>query len=297
MTFPVNPAADGITPIAILLELPSRAALRRALAAADIGDELDDDDDPEHFLDALSQVDLRQTAAQARYAAPQTVHYFQVSGLTDVSPPELDDLTNSEGFGGQVHAVEELHERVYVVCSVPEGGTQAQLSVSEDSRARTVATFDPGTDLLVVRAADVDLAAGTVQALKDHPDLADSSRVSFRNDGFRSRFEDAAVVAYEQLSLAATADTARTERIEVTGTESGESGRADVREDDVAHDLLASGDTQRAKAVVRLDFESNSTLPPEPRVQIDFSDSAIAFRQWVPEETFIRLDKAVRDAI
>jgi len=296
MPFPVIPPADDVTPSELLLELPSRAALRRALAAANITDELDEDDDPEHFLDELSQVELRQAAAQARYAAPQTVHYFRLPELTDVSPSELNDLTDSGGFGGQVRAVEELHDRVYVVCSVPEDGTQAQLSVSEDARVTTVATFDPGTNLLAVRADDSDLAAGTVQALRDLPDLSEWTSVSFRDDGFRGRFEDAAVAAYEQLSLSVTSVGVGTERIDVTGEERGDSGRTDVRGDDVVSDLLSRSDTERSTAQVRLDLRTADTIPPNPSVCIDFDESSVEFHQWVPERTLIQLDRVIRDA-
>lgn len=296
MSSPVVPPADDVTPSELLLELPSRAALRRALAAADIADELDDDDDPGQFLDELSKVKLRQAAAQARYAAPQTVYYFRLPGLTDVTPAELDDLTESDGFGGQVRAVEELHDRVYVVCSVPEGGTQAQLSVSEDARVTTVATFDPGTNLLAVRADDSDLAAGTVQALRDLPDLSEWTSVSFRDDGFRGRFEDAAVAAYEQLSLSVTSVGAGTERIDVTGEERGDSGRADVRGDDVVSDLLSRGDTERSTAQVRLDLRTADTIPSNPSVHIDFDESSVEFRQWVPERTLIQFHRVIRDA-
>jgi hypothetical protein len=296
MSFPVAPPADDATPSELLLELPSRAALRRALAAADIADELADDDDPEQFLDELPQVELRQAAAQARYAAPQTVHYFRLPDLPSASPSELDKLTDSGGFGGQVRAVEELHDRVYVICSVPEDGAQAQLSVSEDARVTTLATFDPGTDLLAVRADDGDLAAGTVQALRDHPDLSEWTSVSFRDDGFRGRFEDAAVAAYEQLSIAVTSVEAGTERIDVTGEEQSDSGRADVREDDVVDDLLSRGDTERSNAQVRIGLRASDTIPTEPSVRIDFVESAIEFRQWVPERTLIQLDRVIRDA-
>jgi len=296
MPSPVIPPADDVTPSELLLELPSRAALRRALAAADIADEPGDDDDPERFLDELSQVDLRQAAAQVRYAAPQTVHYFRLSGLTSVSPSELADLTDSGGFGGQVRAVEELHDRVYVVCSVPEDGTQAQLSVSEDARVTTVATFNPGTNLLAVRADDSDLAAGTVQALRDHPDLSEWTSVSFRDDGFRGRFEDAAVAAYEQLSLSVTSVEAGTERIDVTGEERCDSGRADVRGDEVVDDLLSRSDTERRTAQVRLSLRTADTIPPNPTVRIDFDESSVEFRQWVPERTLIQLDCVIQDA-
>ena len=77
MTFPVDPTATDISPTDLLLELPSRAALRRALAAAGIDAELDDETDLERFLTEFSQVERRQVAAQARYAAPQTIHYFR----------------------------------------------------------------------------------------------------------------------------------------------------------------------------------------------------------------------------
>lgn len=296
MPFPVSPTADDVTPSELLLELPSRAALRRALAAADIADELEDGDDPEQFLDELSQVELRQAASQARYAAPQTVHYFRLPGLASVSPSEIEDLIDSGGFGGQVRAVEELHDRVYVVCSVPESGTQAQLSVSEDARVTTVATFDPGTDLLAVRAEDSDLATGTVQALREHPDLSEWTSVSFRDDGFRGRFEDAAVAAYEQLSLSVTSVGAGTERIDVTGEERGDSGRADVRGDDVVDDLLSRSDTERNTAQARIDFRTTDTIPTDPSVRIDFDESSVEFRQWVPERTLIQLDRAIQDA-
>ena len=296
MPSPIVPPADDVTPSELLLELPSRAALRRALAAAEIADELDDNDDPEQFLDELSQVELRQAAAQARYAAPQTVHYFRFPGLPTASPSEFDDLADSGGFGGQVRAVEEMHDRVYVVCSVPEDGTQAQLSVSEDARVTTVATFDPGTDLLAVRADDSDLAAGTVQALRDHPDLSEWTAVSFRDDGFRGRFEDAAVAAYEQLSLSVTSVGVGTERIDVTGEEWGDSGRADVRGDDVVSDLLSRSDTERSTAQVRLDFRTTDTFPSNPSVRIDFDESSVEFRQWVPERTLIQLDRVIQDA-
>jgi len=296
MPSPVVPSADDVPPSELLLELPSRAALCRALAVADIADELDDDDDPEQFLDELSQVELRQAAAQARYAAPQTVHYFRLPGLTDVSPSELDDLTDSGGFGGQVRAVDELHDRVYVVCSVPEDGTQAQLSVSEDARVTTVATFEPGTNLLAVRAGDSDLATGTVQALRDHPDLSEWTSVSFRDDGFRGQFEDAAVAAYEQLSLSVTSVGAGTERIDITGEERGDSGRSDVRGDDVVNDLISRSDPKRSTAQVRLNLRTADTIPPNPSVRIDFDESSVEFRQWVPERTLIQLDRVIQDA-
>lgn len=108
---------------------------------------------------------------------------------------------------------------MYVVCSVPESGAQAELSVSEDVRVTTVVTFDPGTDLLAIRADDADLATGTVHALRDHPDLSEWTTVSFLDDEFQGRFEDAAVAAYEQLSPRVTSVSASTERIDVTGAE------------------------------------------------------------------------------
>ena len=296
MSLPVDPTAGDVSPLDILMGLPSRAALRRALAAANIADELDDDDDPEQFLGALSQVELRQAATQARYAAPQTVHYFQLSDLLGISRPELDDLTDKNGFGGQIRAVEELHNRTYVVCSVPEGGTQAQLSVSDDNRVTTVATFDPQSELLAVRAEDAEVADGTVHAFRAHPDLSGGFRVSFQDDGVRGRFEDAAVIAYEQLSLGVTGISAQTDRIDITGTVLSDSKRGDVRRDDVIDDLLSRGDTERKEGHVQLNLGSDA-VPAKPKVQMDFDANAITFRQWVPERTLIQLDQIVQQAI
>lgn len=297
MTFPVDPTATDISPTDLLLELPSRAALRRALAAAGIDAELDDETDLERFLTEFSQVERRQVAAQARYAAPQTIHYFRFPELPHVSASALEDLIDSDGFGGQVRAVEELHDRVYVVCSVPEGGTQAQLSVSEDDRVTTVATFEPQSQLLAVRARDTDLADGTVGALRDHPDLTNGSRVPFEDDGVRGRFEDAAVRAYERLSLGVTTPTARTERIDVVGTQDGDAGRADVRHDGVVTDLMSRGDTQRREAQARLDLRSSGAVPAIPTVRVDFQSSAISFSQWVPERTMMALDRIVSESL
>jgi len=266
------------------------------LAAAGITQELGDDTDAEHFLDELSQVELRHADAQARYAAPQTMHYFQLPGLPNISVSELETLTESDGFGEQVRAVEELHDRVYVVCSVPEGGTQAQLSVSDEGRITTVATFDPHSQVLAVRASDADVAGGTAQAVREHPELSEWNRVSFRDDGFRGRFEDAAVTAYEQLSLAVTGVGAETDYIDITGEERGDSGRADVRMDDVVNDLLSRGDMERSEAQARLDLGPD-TIPANPGVRIDFDESAVTFSQWVPEQSLIHLDELVRNAL
>jgi len=293
MVFPVDPTRTDLSSEELLLALPSHVALQRALAAAGITDELDADDDPELILSELSPVELRQAANQACYAAPQTVHYFRLPGLADVSRSELADPIDFDGFGGQVRAVEELHNRVYVVCSVPEDGTQAQLSVSEDARVMTVATFDPGTNLLAVRADDSDLASVTVQALLDHPDLSKWTAVSFRDDGFRGRFEDAAVVAYEQLSLSLPSVGSRTECINVTGEERGDSGRADVRRDDVVAELISRDDTERSNAQVRLNFRTADTIPSKPSVRVDFDESSVQFQGWVPEQTLIQLDQTV----
>lgn len=297
MSLPVDPTVDDVSALDLLMDLPSRAALRRALAAADITDELGDDDDPEQFLSELSQVELRQAAAQARYAAPQTIHYFRLSGLPTVSTSELDDLADSNGFGGQIRAVEELHDRIYIVCSVPEGGTQAQLSVSDDARVKTVATFDPQSELLAVRAEDANIADGTIHALRGHPDLSKSSRVPLRSDDMRGRIEDAAVIGYEQLSLSVTGSNAQTDRIDITATDQGGSNLADIRRDKVVDDLLSRGDTQREEAHARLDFRSTDAIPVDPTVQIDFDASAITFRQWVPERTLVQLDRVVHESI
>jgi len=183
VTLPVGPTIEDPSSRALLLDLPTDAAFDRALAAADVNRALDTADtgtDRQHVVDELSVVDRRCVAAQVRFAAPQVIHYYRLPNRPDLDVADLEDLAGDRscgGFGAQVRAVAEAHDRTYLVCSVPVGGTQAQLSVSEASRVWTVAAFDPGTTVLAVRADTPETAAGTVDVLSDHPAVESSERV------------------------------------------------------------------------------------------------------------------------
>jgi hypothetical protein len=260
-----------------------------------------------HYED-LSIVDRRRVAAQVRFAAPQVIHYYRLPDLPAVGATDLEELAGDRsggGFGTQVRAVSEAHDRIYLVCSVPAGGTQAQLSVSEASRVRTVAAFDPGTNLLAVRAETPETAAGTVSACLDHPALKSSERVSFTEERFLRGFEDECVEAYTELGLGTTQPDARTARIDLTATELENSLRGDLREDEIVRDLLERGDTVRESAELRLaltlifagaDGEEHDAIA-RPSVDVDFTVGSIAFDRFVPERTLATLDRIVHRAL
>ncbi|QKY19682.1 hypothetical protein B4589_004545 [Halolamina sp. CBA1230] len=150
--------------------------------------------------------------------------------------------------------------------------------------------FDPGTNLLAVRADESDLAVAAVRITLT---CSGGTSVSFRDDGFGSRLRDAAVGAYEQLSLSVLSVGGRTERINFTGEERGELEPADVRGNSVFAHLLPRGDTKRNNAQVRLGLRTSGTVPSKPTVRTDFDESAVEFHQWVPERILIEHDRVV----
>lgn len=83
------------------------------------------------------------------------------------------------------------HDRIYVVCNVPNTGLQTQLTLSKDNRPTTVTTFKRRTKLLAIRALEDDTADATVPAVLSYLNLDDITRVSFLDGGFRGRFKDA----------------------------------------------------------------------------------------------------------
>lgn len=118
-------------------DLPTRIARQRILQAADISVDVDDQSFTE-LLDELSQIELRRTASQLRFAGERTVHYYRIDGLRQVSPDgatgRAGDSTSSGAFGPEVKTAIRDRDRIYIVCDVPETGTQAQLSFSKKNR-------------------------------------------------------------------------------------------------------------------------------------------------------------------
>lgn len=307
MELPVDPTKEEPRARELLLNAPSDTLFRRAFKGASLESFVDSSSNRESTVDQLTEIQLRRVASQVRYAAPQTIHYFRVPGLSNVTPDELTNLTATSGYGGQVRAVEQPSERVYVICSVPESGTQAQLTVSEDARVTTVATFDTQTKLLAIRAETAGLADGTLNALQDHRELNESTRVSFHDDSFRGRFEETLVAAYERLSLAPTTPAASTERIDCRAKRGDSSDYLDLRDDAIITELLRKDGIRRAEVRARLDFSSermrqrnliaDDVYPVDPQVNIDFTENSVSFCNWVPENTLVQLDRVVTDVL
>ena len=295
-SLPVDPTVDGPSPTELLRAVPSKTAFRRVLAAV----ELDDDvtDEREHALESLSQIELQRAANEVRFAAPQRIYYYRLPDLPHVDASDFEDLVETNSFGPQLRAVAEQHDRVYIVCSVPDGGTQAQLSISDESRETTVATFDPRTTFLAVRAESRPVADSTVRAISNHPALDDSHGLSLTENGFHGRFQDEYVEAYTRLVLETAGRTITADRLEITAERHPETGdRRDLRRDNVVGDLLTSGDTVEKHARVRLDFpelQDESDLLTNPRIRLSFEDDSIAFAQFVPERVLILLDQGIR---
>lgn len=60
-------------------------------------------------------------------------------------------------------------------------------------------------------------------------------------------------------------------------------------------DQLSKSDTKRSTAQVRLCLRTADTIPSDPSVHIDFDESSVEFRQWVPERTLIQFDHVIQD--
>nr|WP_198665768.1 hypothetical protein [Haloprofundus halophilus] len=214
----------------------------------------------------------------------------------------VGDVGSAGVYGSEVQTVTSEHDRIFVVCNVPETGSQAQLTLTKEDRPTTVATFKPRTQLLAVRAPDKGTADATVQAFKSYFELDDATRVSFLDNGFRGRFEDACVDGYSTLRLRNTNAYDNTREIEVRSKELESGSISDVRIDSIVEDLLRRGDTEldAATGLVSLptDVRSIETGEPlHPRVTIGFAEGSTTFEQFVPEQVLIAFDDVVREAL
>ncbi|MFC7080274.1 hypothetical protein [Halorussus caseinilyticus] len=204
-------------------------------------------------------------------------------------------------YGPEVQTAVRDHDRIYVVCNVPETGTQTQLTLSKENRPTTVATFEPGTDLLAVRAPDDGTADATVRAVTRYLDADGATRVSFLDGGFRGRFEDACVDGYSTLRLRNTNAGDNTREIEVRSEESDDGRVSDVRHDAIVRTLLRRGDCEIDAATglvtVADDAATDRDDSPRRRVTIGFPDGRVTFDQFVPERVLIRFDNVVRTSL
>ena len=305
MNLPIDPTQNDATPQELIRTLPSHAARRRVLEAAGVSTEIDRRDVAE-TLNECSQIDLRRAASQLQFAGKRTVYYYRVHDLPHVEPAgstgRVGDVGSPGVYGSEVQTVVSEHDRMYVVCNVPDTGTQAQLTLTKADRPTTVATFKPRTPLLAVRAPDEGTADATLRAVLSYLELGGATRISFLEDGFRGRFEDACVDGYSTLRLRNTTPNANTRDIEIRSREPETNAVSDVRMDALTEDLLRRGDTEltAATGLITVPTVLRSEVygePLHPRVSIQFPTGCITLEQFVPEQILIDIDNLVRDSV
>lgn len=305
MDLPIDPTQTDASPQQLIRNLPSKAARRRVLQASDISIDVDDRGFAD-TLNELSQIELRRAASQLRFAGARTVYYYRVDGLRQVSPDgatgRVGDVGSPGAYGPEVQTAVRDHNRIYVVCNVPDTGSQTQLTISKENRPTTVATFKPRTQLLAVRASDDGTADATVQAVLSYLELDDATRISFLDTGFRGRFEDACVDGYSTLRLGNTNSRDTSREIEIRSEESETGNVADVRTDAIVEDLLRRGDTELETATGLVTIPSDVRSMEHggslhPRVTIGFPDGWVTFEQFVPEQILIEFDNLVRNSL
>jgi hypothetical protein len=107
----------------LLDTLPSDAARRRVLAAADVGVPPDADHRSERVAE-LDPAARRQVAAEVRFTGHDTVFYRQIPAVETVDiTAEIADDTG--GYGGRVATTVAEGNHVAVVCAVPETGSHS----------------------------------------------------------------------------------------------------------------------------------------------------------------------------
>jgi len=302
MNLPIDPTENDASPQELIQNLPSSAARRRVLQAADISIDVNDRSFAE-TLDELSQIELRRAASQLRFAGARTIFYYRVDDLQQVSPDgaigRVGDVGSPGAYGPEVQKAIRDQDRIYVVCNVPETGSQTQLTLSKENRPTTVATFKPRTQLLEVRASDDGTADATAKAVTSYLDLGNASRLSFLDEGFRDRFENGCVEGYSTLRLRNTNEMANTREIEIRSKEPDGRTVSDVRPDAIVGDLLRRGDTELDNATGLISVPTGVRSPEHgelfhPRVTIRFPDGSVTFEQFVPEQILIEFDDIVR---
>jgi len=305
MDLPIDPTQNEAPPQELIQALPTQAARRRVLQAVEIAIDVDDKNF-EGFLNELSEVELRRAASELRFAGEPTVYYYRVDGLHRVSSDDAlgrsNDESSSGAYGPDVETAIRDHNRIYVICQVPETGSQTQLTVAPDDRETTVAAFKPRSQLLAVRAGGGETADATASAVSKYYEMDESERISFLDAGIRGRFEDACVDGYSALRLRNTNPRDSSREIEVRSKDPEAGNAVDVRTDAIVEDLLRRGDTElnavTGLVTVPTDVRSMKHGEPlHPRVTIGFPDGWVAFEQFVPEQILIEFDDLVRNSL
>jgi len=288
---PVDPTMMDVSAEAVLRAVDTRGLLMAALQVADI--DADDSWDRNRLISELSPVEHERLADQVRYAAPQTTHYFRLTGLEQLSTPTLDELVDSSSYGVQLRAVDDLFERTYLVFSVPDGGAQSQLSVSEANRHTTIATFDPGFNVLAVRAPTLESAAATSDKLVGIGPIDSAKRLDFLEPEFLASLESNLLQGYHRLTLGVRQPTAHTDQIVLSSDEP--SAGTDILQDDVVCSLLDRPDIHRVSGRGMLSPSDTEfdTKCRRSTVDIDFASGVIHYRTAAAELTMVSVDRAI----
>ncbi len=305
MELPIDPTKNEASPQELILNLPTQAARRRVLQAAEIAIDADDKNF-ESFLNELTEVELRRAASELRFAGEPTVYYYRVEGLQQVSSDDAVGQSNKESssgaYGPDVKTAIRDHDRIYVVCQVPKTGTQTQLTLAPDDRETTITTFKPRSQLLALRATDAETADATANAVATHFEMDGTERISFLDAGIRGRFEDACVDGYSTLKFRNLNAQDNTREIEIRSKDPEGERISDVRHDPIVDDLIKRCDTELAAAtglisVGTIAQSAKSSEPLHPRITIRFSEGSVDFNQFVPESTLVEFDDIVRGSL
>lgn len=289
--FPVDPTTTDASAEAVLRGVNTPGLLTAALQVTDI--DADASWERDRLISELSPVDRERLANEIRYAAPRTIHYFRLSGLEQLTTSTLEERLEDTSYGAQLHAIDELFERNYLIFSVPDSGTQSQLSVSGANRHTTVASFDPGSNILAVRAPTPESAEVTSGKLIGVGPIESATRLDFLEPEFLSELESNFVRGYHRLTLGVSQETAHTDQIELS---SDEPATADLLQDDVARSLLDRPDVFRIAGRGVLDVTDcrDNSDPSRPTVDIDYTNGVIEYRTVPSESTMVSVDRAIQ---
>lgn len=291
MDLPVDPTTTDANPRAIIQSLPNWAALRRVVHAAPVDIDVDSRDSIDEFIEELNLVQARTLASQIRFAAPRRIFYYRVPELASLQIEDFGgeiDSTRAGAYGPETRAFVHDHDRVYVICSVPPGGTQAQLSLDESSREIVIATFGPGSELLAVRASSVEIADGARSAVLSRFGISRGDRLS--PTVLRDQFGAETVAAYTRLTFDGIGRQMVTDWIEVSAGNQAD-GVEDLRRDDVVMALFHRSDLELTEAQAVLEIGEALSI------SLLYHESRIDIRRFIPERTLIKLDQAVATAM
>lgn len=297
MNLPLNPTEEDRPAGDLVAALPTDTARRRVLAAAGV----DLPPDGPHLRERIAELPpatRRRLRHQIRFAGRRTVYYARVPGLSAAAfdtPDDTADDTATAAFGGHVETTLTEGNQLYVVCSVPETGTQTQLGGSNANRLITVATCRTDTDLVGIRAPDRDTADATRRTLTRAADADEHTTVEFTADGVRNQLRTTCVDGYTEVVFRTTRTETDADRIVVRASGEGDAA-PDVLDDTVTALLEDQPGTELVSGRARLSVAPEGSDEPL-QAQIRFRESAILFGQFLPEATLLAVDDLLRDTL